>query len=208
MKVFLVRHGQSEGNIGTTHSGPTTPLSKSGVGQAKTVAKRLLEVDPDLVICSRYIRAMQTAKEIAKVLKKKIVYTPLLNEWGIPSELHGVERDSRKAAEIFGKLEKFSHDPNWHYSDEENTFELVKRAENVIKYLSSRKEEKVVVVSHAAFIRAIIHFAIFGPDAEAASRFRRTLELLYINNTGITELELGDGKVKRIITLNDHAHLR
>jgi broad specificity phosphatase PhoE len=208
MKVFFVRHGESESNVGPTHSGPATQLAKSGIRQAKTVAKRLSEVDPDIIICSRYIRAMQTANVIAKELGKKVVYTSLLNEWRLPSEIYGVKRGTKKEAEIFGALEKFDWNPDWRYSDEETPFEVVKRAEKAIRYISSRKEKKLVVVSHAGFISSIIHYAIFGPDAGAAAKFRRTFGLFHISNTGITELELEDGKVSRIVTLNDHAHLK
>lgn len=189
MRVFFVRHGESEANAGKVHTDPNTTLSELGVRQAKTVAKRLLEVNPDIIICSKLGRAVQTAKVIGGALGKRIVYTPLLNEWKLPSELYNVKPGSRKSEEIWGRIKKFSEDPDWRYSDEETTFEMVKRAEKALKYLSSRKEDKAVVVSHSGFICAAIHFAIFGSGADAG-KLRRTLNLFHINNTGITEMEI------------------
>ncbi len=207
MKVYFVRHGESEANVSKNHSGPSTPLTETGAKQARIVADRLKDVDPDLILCSRYTRAMQTARVIGKVLGKKIVYAPVFNEWQLPSEINHLDRKSRKAEKILTEVIKHSEDPNWHYSDEETTFEVVGRAEKALKYLSKRKEEKVVVVSHAAFISAVLHLAIFGGGMNAG-KLRHTFVLFKISNTGITELEIEEGKVKRIITINDHAHLK
>lgn len=206
MKVYFIRHGESESNKSNTHGTSTTSLSKLGIKQAKTVADRLSDVDPDIIVSSKYVRAMQTATIIGKVLAKKIVYTPLLNEWRVPSDLHGIDWRTEKNAEVWRKINKSANDPKWHYSDEENAFEVITRAEKAIRYLSSRKENKVVVVAHAGIIKTILHLAIFG-NVDFA-KLHQINALFKSDNTGITELEIEKGKVTRIVTFNDHAHLQ
>ena len=62
MKLFLVRHGESEGNAQKRYAYPDTPLTAKGVKQAIDCAKRLSIFEFDQVLTSPYRRARQTCE--------------------------------------------------------------------------------------------------------------------------------------------------
>jgi len=66
--VFLVRHGQSEGNVHNTYQGRFDfPLSKKGEAQARQVGEWLRQYQPDSFIASPMLRARRSAEIIAEV---------------------------------------------------------------------------------------------------------------------------------------------
>lgn len=63
MKLYLVRHGQSTGNVGGTLMGQSEhPLTELGVKQARAAATRLAPYGPMPVHCSDLPRAAATAQ--------------------------------------------------------------------------------------------------------------------------------------------------
>jgi len=66
MKLYLVRHGQSTGNVGGTLMGQSDhPLTELGEEQARAAAARLAPFGPMPVHCSDLPRAVATAEHIA-----------------------------------------------------------------------------------------------------------------------------------------------
>ena len=64
MKVYLIRHGQSEGNRLHLHCGwSDTPLSELGHKQAKAANAYLKDMPFDRIYCSDLPRARQTAAD-------------------------------------------------------------------------------------------------------------------------------------------------
>jgi broad specificity phosphatase PhoE len=205
MKLFLVRHAESELNKTTVHQYPHTKLSKTGLQQAERLARRLSGFRADMVICSKYTRAMQTAKIINSVLKKRIIYTKMLNELKHPTELEGSEQGSRLSVRISKEMLEHINDPDWHYSDEENLFDFNRRAKSFMKYLVRKNKEDIIVVTHGHFICMLLFIVLFG-DRTDISEFYNFVRAVRIDNTGITECEFAEGRW-RIMRLNDHAHL-
>lgn len=63
MKVYLLRHGETEGNVKGTFAGHTdTPLTNLGRRQAKEAHHKINHFDIDVVISSPLSRAVDTAK--------------------------------------------------------------------------------------------------------------------------------------------------
>ena len=83
---YLIRHGQPDyeavnklGFYGFWRS--FAPLSECGLKQAEETAKDIRLLDADLIICSPYTRALQTAAIISREIDKEIVVEPELHEW-------------------------------------------------------------------------------------------------------------------------------
>ena len=63
MRIYVIRHGQSEANLKTAHAGwSQVPLTEKGIAQAQAVQPRLRELHFDKVIVSDLLRARQTAE--------------------------------------------------------------------------------------------------------------------------------------------------
>lgn len=74
MKIYLIRHSNAV-DPGTPgyEDDSLRPLTEKGRDKMKDIASALKELDvkPDLIVSSPYIRAQQTAEILAKVLKYK-----------------------------------------------------------------------------------------------------------------------------------------
>lgn len=206
MKIFLVRHAESELNAKNTHQYPHTKLSKTGLKQAESVAKRFSGIKIDVIMASRYRRAMQTAQIIRGSLKKKIIYTSLLNEIKYSTDIEGHKIGSRLSEKISEEALKHINDPNWHYSDEENFFDFKRRVGAFMRYLKKKNKENIIIVTHGHFIRMLLALTLFGDDM-SMDEFYKFFRFIRLNNTGITECEFTEGRW-RLLRLNDHAHLR
>ncbi|WLI78292.1 adenosylcobalamin/alpha-ribazole phosphatase [Kosakonia sp. H02] len=81
MRLWLIRHGETEANVAGLYSGHTpTPLTPKGLAQAQTLHDLLHSVPFDYVLCSELERAQQTAEYVLASRDLTIHTTPLLNE--------------------------------------------------------------------------------------------------------------------------------
>ncbi|MCL5008506.1 MAG: histidine phosphatase family protein [Candidatus Marsarchaeota archaeon] len=207
MKMLLVRHGETVLNARGRHQYPDTKLSKLGIKQAELLGLRLSSVRPDIIICSRLPRAVQTAKIISKATKSRIVYSNILYEFKRPSMLHGKPYNSPFSERIKASIIESVSDPEYHYSDEENYTELRKRAAKALSLLMRRKEKYVLVVTHGNMIGMMLSVMLIGMDVPITLSVSLARKF-YISNTGITECEVGnDGKIS-LVTVNDFTHLK
>lgn len=81
MKLWLVRHGETEANIAELYSGHTpTPLTPKGLMQAERLGELLGHVPFDRVVCSELERTQHTARLLLGERDIPLVTHPCLNE--------------------------------------------------------------------------------------------------------------------------------
>jgi len=114
MQLYIVRHG-----IAIDREDPKCPpdperfLTPEGVEKAKQVAKGVAEIGaiPDLMLCSPYFRAFQTAEIFATALeysKNKIQKSELLLPGAEPLQLFRELSKDKQASSVF----VFGHAPH------------------------------------------------------------------------------------------------
>ncbi len=206
MRIYLVRHGETENNAKNTYAPPEDELSSLGHNQAQTLAKRFASLPVDLIISSPYQRAKQTAFEIQKIAKKEIQFDDNLIEIIRPSDFIGLRINDPHAIKVKKLFELNQDDPSWHYSDEENFFDIKARAEKFLQSLDKFKEEKIVVVTHAFFMKLLLSVMLFEAKLTPVVFFK-LYNFLVILNTGITICEKDKNGAWQLVTWNDHAHL-
>lgn len=216
MKVYFVRHGQSESNKRKEYQNPEDPLSPMGREQARVVAKRFKTIPIEIIMSSDLPRARVTAEEIAVVTGKKVIHDKLLREKLQPSLFWGKQLEEPEVLDIKKLMVEKSSDPNWHHSDEENYYDVEKRAKALLSLLTKREEKHIAVVSHGAFIKTIITYLFFG-DKSSPDYFNRVYNFFWASNVGITVLEYRNPEIApknteetrrwHLMTWNDHAHL-
>ena len=82
MKVYFIRHGQSEGNRQSRHCGwSDTPLSELGHAQARAANAYLKDIPFDRIYCSDLPRARQTAADALPGCRP--IYSAKLREIGV-----------------------------------------------------------------------------------------------------------------------------
>ena len=206
MIVYFVRHGESLGNISSIHQPQDCELSDEGLRQADQLALRFQDISVDAIISSPIMRTKQTAAAIAAVTKVPIEWEPRIEEIRRPSLLVGKKTNSPEATKVWKQVFAHADDPNYHYADEENFFDVQKRIASFLADLPKRHEANLVVVSHGHALRLLFGLMLFG-DTFTQQQFRLMIDHIKISNTGVTVCEYEDSGSWRILTLNDYAHL-
>lgn len=81
MRLWLVRHGETEANVASLYSGHApTPLTERGIAQAQTLGTLLRNVPVDNVLCSELERACHTTQLILGDREVPVRNMPELNE--------------------------------------------------------------------------------------------------------------------------------
>lgn len=184
MTICLIRHGQTDWNIHTLLQGRTdVPLNEVGKSQAKAVGAYLKANDPhwDRILSSPLGRALETAKIIAQEIgfTKEIGVVPEAIERNFGS-LEGQHLDSK----MYDLLER-------GHPEVEKMEHLYARARKALEDIALKHPgERVILVSHAQFIKAAL--AAADPDFD----FRFPLK-----NSSLNYLEAEDGGF-RILKFN------
>jgi broad specificity phosphatase PhoE len=203
--VYFVRHGSTEGNEKRAYQHVHTPLSELGRRQAACVARRFERIPVDIVITSDMERAAETGRCIAERNRLPIVFDPLFREILRPALIRGRGRDTPEALEIMRFLaENWTHACIKH-SDEENFFDLKKRALKALEHLVARLERTVLVVTHGTFLCMLIGCMMAGEEV-SPHLFDCVHRFLVLKNTALSVCEYDHGKWQ-LVLWNDHAHL-
>lgn len=209
-KIYLVRHGESLGNVGSFRQGPEATLTDEGTKQAISVAGRFKDVKIDKIFSSPQMRAKLTAEAIAKELNKEIIFSDLLIEKKVPTAIVGKQRTDPFVVDVDKQIRENIHNLDWKHSDEENFLDLKERAKKFFEMIESQEEENILVVTHGIFMRCLAAYVMFG-DELTSQEYWRTYITLWMNNTGVTVFEQFKFKEEKprwnIITWNDHSHL-
>ncbi|HGN9370296.1 TPA: adenosylcobalamin/alpha-ribazole phosphatase [Citrobacter pasteurii] len=81
MRLWLVRHGETEANVAGLYSGHApTPLTERGIAQAQSLSGLLRNVPFDNVLCSELERARHTTQLILAEREVPVRVMPELNE--------------------------------------------------------------------------------------------------------------------------------
>jgi broad specificity phosphatase PhoE len=202
--IYLVRHGQTDGNSNGLYQHWDTPLSAHGQEQASVVAERFTRIPFDAIVASDMARATSTGEAIAKATGHTLELEPLFREIIRPTAIRGKYISDPEAMAI----RRFT-DENFttgkRHSDEENFFDLRSRAVAAVAFLEKKPEKTIVAVSHGTFIKMIISVMAFGEEL-SDREFARLDHLLYPSNTGITKCINKNGRWQMHVW-NDDAHL-
>lgn len=207
--VYLVRHGESEGNARLIHQGPTSPLTERGRQQATFIAHRCAKLPIDVILSSTTKRAEETADIIQKHIHAPIEYSPLFVERRYPKERTGLDRNDPVGIHISKILKENFIRSGFHFSNEENFEDLQKRALEALEFLNNRSEKNILVVTHSIFLKILIAHVLFD-QALTATMCLRFMSCLLSENTGLTVLQSSDEGVSkswRLLIWNDHSHL-
>jgi probable phosphoglycerate mutase len=79
-RLFLIRHGETEGNALRIVQHPHIPLSPRGLVQAERLARRLAAEGIAQIVSSDYARAVTTAEHLQRATGAPLVIEPLLRE--------------------------------------------------------------------------------------------------------------------------------
>lgn len=147
MEIFLVRHGETGGNLAHRHQAVNTPLTKKGEEQALQIADFLREHNPTHLLTSNMVRAVETASIVGDHLGLVPETSELFIELERPDYLYGHYHKSFRSIEYYMRWYLNFKAPGESYRELRERFRLAQ------EFLSQYPEDsKLVVVSHAVFI--------------------------------------------------------
>ena len=176
MKIFYIRHGQTDWNVKKIVQGTTDiPLNKTGIMQAKEAQKKVMDKNINLILSSPLSRAKETAEIINEVLGVELIL------------------DERLRERNYGTLEGKSHlDINdgevWcseHPETLENLNQVFERISGFLDDIKIRYADRtILVVSHGGTTSA------FNWYFDKCSYLNRNTRVKVFENCELKEYEL------------------
>ena len=219
-QFIVIRHGESQTNATNTfqagNQSDSDPLTPLGMEDARRLAERLTALPVDVIVSSSYLRARSTAGAIAEATGASHIVpvwkgsswvdlpandpelrnvVSLLREIDVPSELQDwvemILGPGRYSTPAVGARRPTRRD----YSDEENLYDLWRRAEEMRRYLESRTERLIVVVAHGGINKVWLAHLMFttvaGLDTPTQlAAYGGFTRLGWWDNTGVLSLRL------------------
>jgi len=148
-RIFIARHGESEGNIDNVFTGTiNAKLTKKGKNQAKELAKNAETINIDEIFSSHLLRATETAEFVAKQLDIKLSITENIQEISF-----GIFQGQKKSTLTGTDLEKSQQ--LLEAKNAEGVFNIEKRITSFIKLLQalqrSNTYKSILFVGHSNF---------------------------------------------------------
>lgn len=215
MDLYIVRHGESEGNVRIEKEKSRENLSREdrdnpvltelGKHQAELIGKRFESLKIDAIISSPLRRTAETANQILKFQKEKPVLEIMqeLMEVGTPEGYIGTDFETLKAIYPQIRLKEIFTEERILPTDIEgsNPEQILKRAKCVMDYVHKRfsGDENVMLVAHGTFNHSLINAAI---KADLLTSFNFCQE-----NTGLTKIKYFDNGKIRLSFMDDLSHL-
>ena len=166
MRLWLVRHGETEANVAGLYSGHApTPLTEKGIAQAQTLNNLLRNVPFDNVFCSELERARHTARLVLHDRDVPQRLFPELNEifFGDWEMRHHRDLSREDAASYAAWCTDWQ---NAVPTNGEGFQAFSQRVERFIAQLADYKDNKnLLVVSHQGVLSLMIARLLSMPAA-------------------------------------------
>lgn len=152
MKLYVVRHGQTDKNVlGVVHGQTESNLTEEGIKEAYKLQAQISKLHIDVVISSPLIRAKKTAEIlIGSRLPINIDDRIIERDWGLCEGASINEVDRIKCW-------------NYYLNYDENSIEVLSDfMRRIIEFIDDIKtkyhDKNVLVVTHSAVSRAIYYY--------------------------------------------------
>ncbi len=152
-RLYLVRHGQSDGNAEGRFGGHSpTPLSALGKQQAELTAQVLAKEKINAIYSSDLLRAVQTAQPLAKMSDLPVIATAAFRERKV-GVLEGKTFDESKVEHPKDYYALVNRNIHHVITGGESYRRLLKRATGELhEVLRAHQGENVVIFSHTGTI--------------------------------------------------------
>ncbi|MGC4193222.1 MAG: histidine phosphatase family protein [Thermomicrobiales bacterium] len=198
--LYLVRHGQTEGNAKHLFIGSTDiPLDPLGERQAIEVGNRFAAIPIDVLISSPMLRARQTAAEIARTTGKEPVVVEGLSEidFGIVEGLT-IAQVLEQFPEMRAKMDDISNvDLQWPEGESRVTFND-RVLTSFLGILERYVNKTVAVVCHGGVIGSFVAQVEGGSPSDFVK--------YAVQNCSVTHLEVMPDRTL-VHFNNDYSHL-
>lgn len=184
MRVYLVRHGETIGNVSHRHQPEDTPLSKRGEAQVQAVAEVLQVYQPTHLLTSNLVRAIETARVIGE-------------RCGLIAETSEHFVELKRPERMYGRYHKSIQSMLFYifwYFGLTKSGESYKEIRNRIAVARGKLESypadaTVVVVAHSVFINLFITHLCSDRAMTPWSAAKTFYGILTMKNTAVVAVD-------------------
>lgn len=186
MKLFMIRHGESEANISTYYTGQKdVKLTPKGEEQAAAVHPILSAIPFDKVYCSDLIRTVDTCRLALPGVDCE--YLPLLREYDVGS-LVGIDYRTIERIQSDDPAER----PDYTAYGGENAIIVGQRLQKFLAIIENSDHECVAAFTHYGVINCMLRYVTQTDPAQNS---------INIGNCSIHVFEF-DGEKWRVLAVN------
>lgn len=183
MEVYLIRHGETGGNIAHRHQAEHTPLTIVGLEQAHAVAKKVKDLEPTHLLTSPLVRAVETARVIGEVCNLVPETSTHFSELRRPADMYGHYHTSFRSMWFYAR---------WFYGFSktgESYADILQRIKTAKAHFKSYPEDaRIAVVSHAVFINLFLAHLCHDDQINSLTAVRTFKDIFTMQNTHFTPL--------------------
>ncbi len=187
MKIYLVRHGETDWNTKLLYQGHTDiGLNSLGISQAKYIAKELKDKKIQAIISSDLRRAYKTAEIIKKTCKYKgiIIRDRRLRE--------------RSYGDLEGKLYNFFQRRRKNFTGEKDAVFFARVNACFKSIIRKYKGKNTAIITHGGVVRQIVSFVLGLKNYKKIRIYNASISEIFYNE---------EKKVFFLLLLNSVAHL-
>lgn len=199
MDVYIIRHGETEFNVGEVRfrGQMDIPLSELGINHAMETGKALANIPMDAIYYSKLSRAKVTAEKIkehqpeASFSEEPFLFDMSFGDW-----------QGQSLKEVFTPEEEkrwFKYPNDFIVPNGETFYQVLDRIHRLFKRLQKQEEKNVVLVSHGAVINLIFVYLTRTDPSQFYSFF--------VNPCSITHVQLTQDGTYRVKGFNETKHL-
>jgi broad specificity phosphatase PhoE len=185
MKIYLIRHGETTGDVEDRYGGDYDDhLTEKGKQESKELAKNLKNKEIEIIVHSPKIRAKETAKILNETLNVKLKMIDNLrerNNYGVLTGLTKSEAKQKYPKEV-EELVKNEIYHNLKGSEDYDSFK--KRVMTTFENILNTEHNTVAIVSHGGPVRCI------------ARELLKIGEFKHLGNCAFLEIEKEKNKLK------------
>lgn len=151
MKIYVVRHGQTDYNVKKVFQGHTDiPLNETGEKQAQETAPKFRNIDVDMILVSPLKRTLQTAQYISQ-----ITGVPITIEERLIERSFG-DMEGHQSREDWNIKMMLDYEKNYDIENIEPIQSLFKRVYDFLDEITEKyKDKNLVLVTHGAVSQPI-----------------------------------------------------
>lgn len=183
MEVYLIRHGETAGNVARRHQAEHTCLTEEGVLQAQLVAERVKDLEPTHLLTSPLVRAIETARIIGdscNLIPETNIHFAELQR---PAHLYGHYHTSMQSLAFYSR---------WFfgYAEAGESYEAIRQRIKLAKehFKTYPEDARVAVVSHSVFINLFLVHLCHDEAINLPTAVKAFVNILSMKNTEFTPL--------------------
>lgn len=169
--MALIRHGETENSVKKLFQHDDCKLTDSAIAEARMISRAAKNWKYDLAISSTLKRSIDTTRLLLD--KDDFLKTSLVNEFGEPKSIQGLQISS-DLSYLDKVIKNFNNDPFFSIEDGESLGQFWQRINKfayIMRNLSNAN--KIVVVSHAMFIRCFAKYCeVINPSRKMFTKAR------------------------------------